>query len=104
MLVDAFRKFMLAGFGAKEKLTELVDDLIKKGELSESQGAKVVKEWTEKAEKSTAEFEKTLSEIIPKTLEKMNIPNKEDMEKIDNKIQSLMARLEKLEGASNKEE
>ena len=42
---------MLAGFGVQEKVKEFVDDLVKKGELSESQGAKLVKEWSEKVRK-----------------------------------------------------
>ncbi len=95
---DVVRNAIMAGFGVQEKVKEFIDELVKKGELSESQGAKLVKEWTEKADKSTSELSKSMSELVSKTLEKMNIPTKDDMEKLNKKIQSLSTRVKKLEG------
>lgn len=95
---DIVRNAILAGFGVQEKVKEFIDELVKKGELSESQGAKLVKEWTEKADKSTAELSKTISDLVSKTLEKMNIPTRDEIEKLNKKIQSLSARVKKLEG------
>jgi polyhydroxyalkanoate synthesis regulator phasin len=95
---DVVRNAIMAGFGVQEKVKEFIDELVKKGELSESQGAKIVKEWTEKADKSTSEFSKSMSELVSKTLEKMNIPTKDDIEKLNKKIQILSSRVKKLEG------
>ena len=95
---DAVRSALLAGFGVQEKVAEFINDLVKKGELSESQGAKLVREWTDKADKSTEHLSKGLSDIISKTMEKMAIPAKDDIEKLNRKIQSLSARVKKLEG------
>ena len=95
---DIVKNAMLAGFGVQEKAKEFVDDLVKKGELSDSQGAKLVKEWTEKADKSTEDISKSLSDVITKTLEKMNLPTKDDIEKLNKKLNSLSARVKKLEG------
>jgi len=97
-IFDAVRTAVLAGFGVQEKVSEFINELVKKGELSESQGAKLVKEWTEKADKSTEQFSKSLSDIISKTMEKMAIPTKDDIEKLNKKIQALSARVKKLEG------
>ncbi len=94
---EALRKLLLAGFGAQEKFSELIDELVKKGELSESQGAKLVKEWSEKADKGTSDLNKTLTDIATRTLEKMNIPTKGDLKKIDRKLQTLSSRVKKLE-------
>ncbi len=102
-LIEIIRNTMLAGFGAQEKIRELVDELVKKGELSESQGAKLVKEWTERAEKSTEDVTKTLSDIIAKSLEKMNLPTKDDIDNIDKKLKTLSARVKKLEEAITKQ-
>jgi len=96
-IFETIRKMMLAGFGAQEKFSELVDDLIKKGELSQSQGAKLTKEWTDKAEKGTADLDKSFGDIIQKALEKMNIPTKEDLKKMDRKISALSTRVKHLE-------
>jgi polyhydroxyalkanoate synthesis regulator phasin len=95
---DAVRSALLAGFGVQEKVAEFINDLVKKGELSESQGAKLVREWSEKADKSTEQLSNSLSDIISKTMERMTIPTKDDIEKLNKKIQTLSARVKKLEG------
>ena len=101
-MFDSIRKALLAGIGVPEKVKELIDDLVKKGELSKSQGAKLIKEWSDKISRSEDEFGKTISEIINKTFEKMNIPTRDEVEKLNRKVLSLSARLRKLEEASEK--
>lgn len=95
---DVVRNAMLAGFGIQEKVKEFIDELVKKGELSESHGAKLLKEWTEKAGKTSEQLSKNISELVTKTLEKMNLPTKDDIEKLNKEIQSLSDRIKKLEG------
>lgn len=102
---DLMRNALLAGFGMQEKVREFVDELVKKGELSESQGAKLVKEWTEKAEKGSEQFGKNIEEfsasfssVIAKTLEKMNLPSRESIENLSKKVEDLAERVDSLEG------
>ncbi len=101
---ETVRNAMLAGFGMQQKVKEFIDELVKKGELSESQGAKLVKEWSEKAEKSTEGLTKNFSEILTKTLDKMNLPTKDDIEKLNKKVQTLSNRVKKLEGVKGEEQ
>ncbi|MCE5195421.1 MAG: phasin family protein [Nitrospiraceae bacterium] len=96
---ESVRDAMLAGFGMQLKLQEFVEELIKKGELSESQGAKIVKEWTDKAGKGAEDLSKTFSDLMAKGLEKMNIPTKDDIEAVNKKIHQLSNRIKKLEDA-----
>ncbi|HMK56079.1 MAG TPA: phasin family protein [Dissulfurispiraceae bacterium] len=96
---DLLRNAVLAGFGVQEKMKDFVDDLVKRGELSESQGAKLVKEWSEKADKSTSELNEIVAGIIPRTLEKMSIPTKTDIDALSEQIQKLSARISALENA-----
>lgn len=96
---ESVRDAMLAGFGMQLKIKEFVEELIKKGELSESQGAKIVKEWTDKAGKGTEDLAKTFSDLMAKGLEKMNIPTRDDIEGINKKIQQLSNKVKKLEDA-----
>lgn len=98
MVIDAIRKALLAGFGIQERLKEVVDDLVKRGELSETQGAKLVKEWTEKAEKTSTDFDKTISDAVTGALQKMNIATKADFDKLEKKNKALAAKVRKLEG------
>ncbi|MEW6602851.1 MAG: phasin family protein [Nitrospirota bacterium] len=94
---EIIHKALMAGVGVPEKISELVDELVKKGELSERQGAKLVKEYSAKASKSGEDISKSVSEIINKALEKMNIPTRDEVEKLSRKITALSARIKKLE-------
>ena len=94
---DLVRNAVLAGFGVQEKVKEFIDELVRKGELSESQGAKMVKEWSDKADKGTSDMNKNFSEVMSKTLEKINIPTKEELELLNKRVQSLSVRVRKLE-------
>lgn len=103
MLFDTVRKALLIGLGVQERVKEFIDELIKKGELNEAQGAKLLKEWMGKAEDSTKNLNKTITEFIGKTLEKMNIPSRDEIEKLTRKVQALSVRVKKLEGATMEE-
>lgn len=96
-LFDIMRNALLAGFGVQEKVKEFINELVKKGELNESQGAKLVKAWSEKAEKNTEDISKSLNNLIKKTLEKMSPITKSDIKKIEAKINSLTSRISKIE-------
>jgi polyhydroxyalkanoate synthesis regulator phasin len=98
-LNEIVHKALMAGLGVPEKMKEMIDDLVKKGELSEFQGAKLVKEWSDKASKTGEDVTKNITNFIDKTLEKMNIPTREEVEKLEKKITALSARVKKLEGA-----
>jgi len=102
-LNEIIHKAVLAGLGVPEKLKELIDELVKKGELSELQGAKLVKEWSDKASKTGEDISKSITDLADKTLEKMNIPTRDEVEKLEKKITALSARVKKLEGASQSE-
>jgi len=96
-IFDVLRNAMLAGFGVQEKVKEFIDDLVKKGELSESQGAKLVKEWSEKADKNVEDISKSMNDLVQKSLEKMSLPTKDDITKLNEQINVLSARLKKME-------
>ncbi len=97
-VTDIIKKAMLAGLGAQEKAKEFVDELVKKGDLSESEGGKLVKEWTSRAEESTRDIDLKIKDTIAAVFEKMNIPTRDDVEKLEKKIQGFSARLSKVEG------
>ena len=96
---EILHKALMAGVGLPEKLKELVDDLVEKGELSKSEGARLVKECSEKVSKSGDELNKGMAELINKTLEKMNIPTRDEVDKLSKKVTALSARIKKLEKA-----
>jgi polyhydroxyalkanoate synthesis regulator phasin len=101
-VADIIKRAMLAGLGAQEKSREFVDELVKAGELSKSDGATLVKEWASRAEESTKDIDLKIKDAIGGAFGKLNIPTREDLEKLEKKVQGLSARLSKVEGGAGK--
>lgn len=97
-VAEIIRKIMLAGIGAQEKVMEFIDELVKAGEISKSEGAELVKECMAKAQTGTKDIDAKLKDVVTTTLEKFNIPTREDLRALEKKIDSLSARISKLEG------
>jgi polyhydroxyalkanoate synthesis regulator phasin len=96
-LLESVRKALLAGFGAQDRLKEMVDDFVRRGEISESQGAKLVREWSDRANKGSSEMGKGFSDAIGKLFAKMNIPDRDEIDRLDRKLKKYSTRLKKLE-------
>lgn len=103
-IFDGFKSAVLAGLGVMEKGKEFIDELVMKGEASESEGAKIVKDISEKAEKGSDDFTKSISDLVTKTLEKMNLPTRDDIASLDRRVKTLNTKIRKLEGAQEKPE
>jgi len=101
-VAEVIKRAMLAGLGAQEKAKEFVDELVKAGELSKSEGATVVKEWVSRAEENTKDLDVKLKDALSGALEKLNIPTRDDMDKLEKRLQSISARLAKLDGGEGK--
>jgi polyhydroxyalkanoate synthesis repressor PhaR len=101
-VTDVVKKALLAGIGAvtltKEKVEELVDDLIKRGELSKEDRAKFVRELAEKAELRSQELKKWVDETVKVTMSKVKLAKTEEVEVLRQQVDDLtktIARLEK---------
>ncbi len=101
MVYDVVRKALLAGLGMQEKVKELVDDLVKKGELNDAEGAKLMKEWVSKAKTSSQDISRVVSENIHMGLDKVNIATKDDLDALKKKVQQLSVRVKKLENEAD---
>jgi len=88
-LLEVWQKALMAGVGMQEKIKDMVDELVKKGELSESQGAKLIKEWSDKAGATKDEFEKSIKDLIQKAVEKINFPTRKEFDELNKKVDSL---------------
>ena len=100
-LFEYIRKAMLAGMGMQDKVKELVDELVEKGELKDTEGAKFLKELSNKADKNKEDISSGFSEMMSKTLKKMNIPTKEDLDKLNKKVSELSRKIKKLEQSTD---
>jgi len=98
-MFEIIRRALMAGLGMQAKLKEFIDELVKEGELSKTQGARLIREWSDKADKTGKDLSKSIVALVGKPLEKMNIPTKDEVEELQRKVQGLSARVERLEEA-----
>ncbi len=101
-VAEVIKKAMLAGLGAQEKAKEFVDELVKAGELSKSDASSLVKEWVSKAEESRKDLDVKIKDAMAAAMEKLNIPTRDDIEKMEKKLQAISSRLTKIEGGDGK--
>ncbi len=96
---DLFKKVIYTGVGlvstTAEKIQTNIDELVKKGSLSEEEGKKVVEDLLENTESKKEEFEGKLKEMINNAIEALNLPSKSD-------IDNLMTRIKELETKAKK--
>jgi polyhydroxyalkanoate synthesis regulator phasin len=95
---EIIKKAVLAGVGAQEKTKEFIDDLVKAGELSKSEAATLVNEWIDKADQSTKDMDVGIKDAIAATFDKLNIPTRDDLERLEKKVRVLSERIAKIEG------
>lgn len=100
-LFDVVQKALMAGLGMQERVVEFIDELVRKGELSESQGAKLVREWSEKAGSSKEEFDRSIREFTTRAVEKLSFPSGREVEELKEQVQSLSVRVKRLEESSS---
>ena len=90
---DTIRKIISASLGmaiiAKNKTVEIIDELIEKGKMSLEEGNKFMNDIKEETEKSGKEAEAEIKKIIKNTHQKMDVPTKEDYERLQKRIEVL---------------
>jgi polyhydroxyalkanoate synthesis regulator phasin len=100
-MFELLRKAALAGLGIvtlrEEKVKEIIEDLIAQGELSKEEGSDLIKELREKLEKNKDDLEKRVGEIMNRVLQRMNLPTKEELARLQETQKDLLARIECLE-------
>ena len=100
-MADVLRKGLLAGIGifslSKERAEELVDELVKSGEVSKEEKAKVVKDLVDKAEIRSKELAKKIDTQVKKTVTKMKTSRDKEIKTLQTKIDQLTAQVEDLQ-------
>lgn len=92
-MIDIVKKSMLAGIGlasiTKEKIEEVAGDLMKQGRLTEQEGRKFVEEMLGYAEKTKGDIEKYIDKSIEKTIAKLDLVRKSDLDDLKASIEEL---------------
>ncbi len=92
-MFDFVRKAIYMGAGlasmTADKIQEAVDEIVKKGELSEKQGRDLVDELFERSDKTRKEMGERVEKITQDVLEKLRIPSRRDMDELKVRIDQL---------------
>lgn len=96
-LLASLRKVVLASIGAvaiaQDEAEDLINKLVERGEIAREEGRKLMQDMTAKRrEKVQAEFDAR----VEATLGKMNVPTKDDLKAVENKLDQLNKKLDKL--------
>jgi polyhydroxyalkanoate synthesis repressor PhaR len=99
--VDFFKKSVLFGLGVfdltKEKAEKLVDEMIKRGEMSQSDKAKAVKELLKGHDERMEKLKAKIDERVEKITAKVKGKEQEELTKLHQKLDGLTKVVEKLE-------
>lgn len=100
-MAEMFKKAMLVGadvfFVTKERVEELVDELIKRGQLDKKDRALVVRELLDKVEGRTMEVKKWVDERVRVALSKIKMARAEEVEILSKQVADLKRVLSRLE-------
>ena len=92
-MFDYIRKMTLAGAGlaiiTTEKIQEMMDDLVKKGEMTEKEAREAVNEFVEKSKQAKKDLEDKVEQMITGLLNRMNIPTRKEIEEIKERLAQL---------------
>ena len=99
--VDFFKKSLLFGLGVfdltKEKAEKLVDEMVKRGEMSQSDKAKAVTELLKGHEERMKKLKTKNDERVEKITAKVRGKEKDELVKLHKKLDDLTKVVEKLE-------
>ncbi|HPC03057.1 MAG TPA: hypothetical protein PLE04_04725 [Syntrophales bacterium] len=91
------KKAMLLGLGlislTKEKAEEIVDDLIKRGEVSREERFKMVDKLLREAEKKEEELTGKINEIVQNAITQVGLASKKDLEAISKRLAEIEKRI-----------
>ena len=94
--MDRIREAMYLGLGAisltKQKAEEIIDDLVKRGEMSSDNRAAMVEQLLKEAEVQREAIGGTVAQSVQKVLTDLGLPSQKD-------LKSVAARLERIENA-----
>jgi len=92
-MFETFDKMMLAGLGAvsmtRERAEKIFDEYVSRGKLEKESRTGFIKELMDSADKNREELEKLVSKQVREAMEHMNLPTRDDILRLEQKIDKL---------------
>lgn len=101
MVTEIINKVINLGLGAvlltKENIEEVIDEMVKKGEIKKDEAKAQVNELLKKVLSSKQEVESKIERIVENMLHKLDIPTRKELQQMQNKLDEIIKRLESRE-------
>jgi len=95
-MFETLDKMMLAGLGAismtRERAEKIFDEYLSRGKLEKESRTGFVKAMMDAADKNRAEFEKLIDKQVRQTVEHLNLPTRDDFQRLEQKMDKLLSR------------
>ena len=92
IMSDIIKKVFLAGLGAatltREKAEDIIEELVKKGELKREEKPGVLNDLLKATEKRKDEMQNFVKEEVQKVLKTLNIATKEDIDSLEKRLKN----------------
>ena len=93
-MFETLDKMMLAGLGAismtRERAEKIFDEDVSRGKLEKESRTGFVKAIMDAADKNRAELEKLIGKQVRETVEHLNLPTHDDVQRLEQKIDKLI--------------
>lgn len=93
---ELVRKAFTLGWGAialtREAAEKLVDELMKKGEMSQAEARELVNDLLERDKKEREEVQKVIRQEMALVLGELNLPSRDDLLRLEEKVDQLLQR------------
>jgi polyhydroxyalkanoate synthesis regulator phasin len=98
-MFDLLKKTYLFGLGlvslTKEKAEELVDDMIKRGEVAEKDRGKVIEDMLNRVQEEQEKLFKTVRDYVKKVVHDMGLPTRDEFLELQKRVDELENALQK---------
>ena len=99
-MIESLKKVGLFGIGVlsitEEKIKQVVNELVEKGEMNKEEGKTLVHELLTEKKKQMQDFEEKISEDVQNAIGKSKIALKDDVSRLEDKITELEKTIQKL--------
>jgi polyhydroxyalkanoate synthesis regulator phasin len=103
-LFTTFRKMVLASIGAvsmaQEEIEHLVEKMVEHGEIAEKDARKLIDELVNRRKEGAKKAEIELDKRIDQAMTRLNIPTRDDIEALSNKINQLSKKIDEIKKSS----
>jgi polyhydroxyalkanoate synthesis regulator phasin len=96
-MVDALRKVLMAGLGTidltEEKAKALFNDLVARGEMSESDARELIAGWSKRASEQRGRLQQDVESAVNRAMAAMGLARRTDVETLNARVAELERKL-----------